>query len=207
MRLVIKGTVQGVGFRPTVYRVARALNLNGHVKNKGGQVEVVIDGDHKIFLNTLMKELPPLARVTGVDMEPWDNCEPGFRIIPSEEGKSSSTIPVDTALCEHCLAELINPSDRRKDFPFINCTNCGARYSAIRGLPYDRPKTTMAPFPMCERCSEEYHDPSDRRFHAQTTSCPDCGPRYTLHAGDGRVVGGIREFAMLLDREIGRAHV
>ncbi len=199
MRLVIKGTVQGVGFRPTVYRVAKSMGLNGYVKNKGSEVEVVIDGDHQRFMNALKDNLPPMAEVTAVDKYQKTWIETGFHIVPSEEGNRSSTIPVDTAICQDCLSELKTPGNRREDFAFINCTNCGARYSTITGLPYDRPKTTMATFPMCDTCREEYENPVDRRFHAQTTSCPDCGPRYVLYHRNKNEVGGVPEFARLMD--------
>ncbi len=200
MRIVIKGTVQGVGFRPTVYRVAKGMGLNGYVKNKGSEVEVMIDGNHEEFLKNLREDLPPLAKITDVEIFNEDHNEKGFRIVPSEEGKRSSTIPVDTALCSDCLNELISPEDRRFAYPFINCTNCGARYSAITGLPYDRPKTTMAPFPLCRSCAQEYEDPLDRRFHAQTTSCPDCGPKYVLFNKEREKIGGIREFSEKIEK-------
>lgn len=201
MRLVIRGTVQGVGFRPTVYRVARSMGLNGYVKNKGSMVEVVIDGDPKEFMDALRSALPPLAKITEVGFHDEDMDIPqNFHIVRSEEGERSSSIPVDTALCERCIQELRSEKNRRRDFPFINCTDCGARYSAIKGLPYDRPNTTMSPFHMCERCSDEYADPTDRRFHAQTLSCHDCGPHYVLFDRDRKKLGGVPEFAALIER-------
>ncbi|MFO7990955.1 MAG: carbamoyltransferase HypF [Thermoplasmata archaeon] len=201
MRIVLRGTVQGVGFRPTVYRVAEKLGLKGHVKNLGNEVEVVIDGDPEIFLKELRKELPPLAEISEVDIEEKGVKTDTFKIVKSSDGeKRSSTIPVDTALCPECLEELKNPDDRRSGFPFINCTNCGARYSTIRGLPYDRAKTTMKDFPLCEECVEEYKAPSDRRFHAQTISCKKCGPRYVLFDKEKNKIGGIDEFCALLEQ-------
>ena len=199
MRLVIRGTVQGVGFRPTVYRVAKGLGMRGYVKNLGSEVEVLIDGDDGIFLRELRKALPPLANMEEVVVEEAEVFESDFRIVPSSEGSRTSTIPVDTALCCDCLDELRDPQDRRYRYSFINCTNCGARYSAITGLPYDREKTTMSPFAMCARCMGEYQDPGDRRFHAQTTSCPDCGPGYTLYNREKEPVGGVEEFARLME--------
>lgn len=200
MRIVIKGTVQGVGFRPTVYRVAKGMGLNGYVKNKGSEVEVMIDGNHEEFLENLREDLPPLAKITDVEIFNDSHNEKGFCIVPSEEGKRSSTIPVDTAVCRDCLNELRAPEDRRFAYPFINCTNCGARYSAITGLPYDRPKTTMAPFPLCRSCAQEYEDPLDRRFHAQTTSCPDCGPKYVLFNKEREKIGGVQEFSEKIEK-------
>ncbi len=200
MRIVIKGTVQGVGFRPTVYRVAKSLDLSGHVKNMGSEVEVLIDGDVDEFIYELEKNLPPLAEITEVDTYEERVEREDFAIVPSSEGeKESSTIPVDTALCDDCLEEMRTAGDRREKYAFTNCTNCGARYSAIYSLPYDREKTTMKEFPMCEVCKEEYEDPMDRRFHAQTTSCPDCGPHYTLYNADKEKLGGIDVFCELIE--------
>ncbi|MFW6375707.1 MAG: carbamoyltransferase HypF [Thermoplasmatota archaeon] len=204
MRIVIKGTVQGVGFRPTVYRVAKSLGLKGHVKNMGSEVEVVIDGDVEVFIHELEENLPPLAEITEIDTYEETVDDDVFEIVPSSEGeKESSTIPVDTALCEECLEEMRAEGNRREEYAFTNCTNCGARYSAIYSLPYDREKTTMKEFSMCEDCREEYEDPMDRRFHAQTTSCPDCGPHYTLYNAEKEELGGIDEFCELIkDGEI-----
>lgn len=199
MRIVLKGTVQGVGFRPTVYRVAKSLGLKGYVKNLGSEVEVLLDKDEDKFLKDLRKNLPPLAEITKIERYEQDVDHDDFEIVPSSDGeRESSTIPVDTAVCDDCLEELFDPEDRRYDFPFINCTNCGARYTAIQGLPYDREKTTMAPFPMCGQCLEEYKDASNRRFHAQTTSCPECGPSYTLYNSKKENIGGVNEFCELI---------
>ncbi|MFW6196509.1 MAG: carbamoyltransferase HypF [Thermoplasmatota archaeon] len=200
MRIVIKGTVQGVGFRPTVYRVAKSLGLKGHVKNMGSEVEVVIDGDVDEFITELEENLPPLAEITEIDIYEERVDREDFEIVPSSKGeKKSSTIPVDTALCEDCSEEMRTKGDRREGYAFTNCTNCGARYSAIYSLPYDREKTTMKEFPMCEDCREEYEDPMNRRFHAQTTSCPDCGPHYTLYNAEKEELGGIDEFCELIE--------
>ncbi|MGM0405805.1 MAG: Sua5/YciO/YrdC/YwlC family protein, partial [Thermoplasmatota archaeon] len=206
MRLILKGTVQGVGFRPAVYRVAESLDLNGHVKNMGSEVEVLIDGDPDTFLEKLKKELPPLAEITSVEVIEDHADAEEFRILNSSEGERSSTLPVDTALCRDCLEEIRSIEDRRYRYPFTNCTNCGARFTAIYSLPYDRDKTTMDDFPMCEKCKREYEDPSDRRFHAQTTSCPICGPSYTLYNPDRDVIGGVDEFCEIIgEGEIGVA--
>ncbi|MEF8873633.1 MAG: carbamoyltransferase HypF [Candidatus Thermoplasmatota archaeon] len=200
MRLVLKGTVQGVGFRPTVYRVADELGLKGYVKNRGSEVEVVIDGGVDEFLERLEDELPPLAEINDIEKYEQEVAREDFQIVESSSGeRESSTIPVDTALCDDCIEEMKDQADRRKDYAFTNCTNCGARYSAIYSLPYDRDKTTMEPFPMCEDCLEEYQDPMDRRFHAQTTSCPKCGPSYTLYDENNREIGGLEEFCKFIE--------
>ncbi len=201
MKLILKGTVQGVGFRPTVYRVAKSLNLKGYVKNKGGEVEVVIDRDHKLFLKKLKENLPPLAEIKDIEKYEENIEKEDFCIVKSSHGeKESSTIPVDTALCEDCIEEMKDEDDRRENYAFTNCTNCGARYSAIYSLPYDRKKTTMEPFPMCDDCVEEYENPMDRRFHAQTISCPRCGPEYTLYDEEKNKIGGISEFVDLIEK-------
>ena len=201
MKLILKGTVQGVGFRPTVYRVAKSLGLNGYVKNKGGEVEVVIDRDQDVFLTKLKESLPPLAEIKEVEKQEESVTKKGFEIVKSSQGeKESSTIPVDTSLCEDCLEEMKDDKDRRESYAFTNCTNCGARYSAIYSLPYDREKTTMKPFLMCEDCLEEYKDPMDRRFHAQTISCPKCGPGYTLYDEEKNKIGGVSDFIDLIEK-------
>ncbi len=199
-RIIIRGVVQGVGFRPAVYRLAKEMGLCGHVKNTGSNVEIHIDGDAEVFISALVRALPPLARIDGVMVSdsPAPNTE--FEIIPSSTGQRSSPLPPDAAMCDDCLEELSNNTDHRHDFPFINCTNCGARFSVIYDLPYDRPKTSMDDFPVCERCAGEYDDPLDRRFHAQTISCPDCGPRFRLEGLSAP--DPISEFAKQLDSGI-----
>jgi len=198
--LILRGTVQGVGFRPTVYRVARKLGLKGYVKNKGSEVEVVIDGDEEKFLEKLKDHLPPLADIEEVEKFEQKVSMEDFEIVESSSGeRESSTIPVDTALCDDCIEEMKDPEDRRGGYAFTNCTNCGARYSAIYTLPYDREKTTMAPFSLCKDCLKEYRDPMDRRFHAQTISCPKCGPTYTLYDEEKNEIGGIEEFCRSIE--------
>ena len=179
-RIVIQGIVQGVGFRPTVYRVARSLELRGHVLNTGSNVEVIINGNPDIFMDALKEALPPLARIDVYSVEECSEPDNDFQIIQSSMGSRNSPLPPDAAICPDCLAELFHPENLRYQFPFINCTNCGARFSVIYDMPYDRPKTSMDDFPMCQSCKQEYENPEDRRFHAQTTSCPECGPRYRL---------------------------
>ncbi len=204
MKLLIKGVVQGVGFRPTVVRVARSLALKGYVQNKGSHVEVYLESGEEEFIERLREELPPLARIDEIVQvkEEAAHTYEGFVIVGSEDGLRSSIIPPDTAICDNCLKELFDPSDRRHLFPFINCTNCGARFTAIYALPYDRKNTSMGDFPMCDECLREYTDEENRRFHAQTTSCPDCGPHYTLYGSNAEelpVDDPIKEYAMLMD--------
>jgi len=174
-----------VGFRPFVYRLASELNLTGHVFNHPEGVEIEVQGpknDINLLVARLKTDAPPLARVQDVKTEEIealpDADDATFRIIHSSTGKTADThISPDVAPCPECLAELMNRSDRRHLYPFINCTNCGPRYTIVESLPYDRPKTTMKGFAMCEACKAEYLDPEDRRFHAQPNACAACGPQ------------------------------
>jgi hydrogenase maturation protein HypF len=193
VRARVEGTVQGVGFRPFVYRLARELGLAGWVLNDERGVLLEVEGDEPTvaaFLERLSAEAPPLATVERVASEPVPpSGEPGFRIVESERsGEPAALVSPDTATCEDCLAELFDPADRRHRYPFINCTNCGPRFTIVRDVPYDRPHTTMASFRMCADCRREYEDPSDRRFHAQPNACPRCGPRPTLTDSERRPV-------------------
>ncbi len=205
MKIVVSGTVQGVGFRPTVYRVAQSLGLKGYVLNKGSNVEIGIERDAQKdeFLNSLLKKLPPLAAIDKIEVtnEPVTGYT-DFEIINSSDGKKTSVTPVDTAICEECVRELFDKNNRRYLYPFINCTNCGARFSVIERVPYDRAHTSMQDFTMCEACLAEYRSPEDRRFHAQTISCPRCGPKYTLYEKNGAALDDenpIKTFAQLVD--------
>jgi hydrogenase maturation protein HypF len=184
----VQGVVQGVGFRPFVYSLATGLGLTGLVGNDVDGVFAEVEGPDAAvseFLDRLQRDAPPLARIERVSttaMVPRRSA--GFVIAPSEaQGPRRTLISADTATCADCLRELADPADRRFGYPFINCTNCGPRFTIVRDVPYDRPLTTMAPFAMCERCAAEYHDPADRRFHAQPTCCPACGPRLQLLRG------------------------
>ncbi len=183
-RFLINGIVQGVGFRPFVYRLARGLDLTGWVRNTPAGVEAEVQGlpgSMASFRQSIKAESPPLAAISAIseqEIPPLDDRE--FIILPSAGGKPAIQIAPDSALCAECLQELFDPADRRYRYPFINCTNCGPRYSIITGIPYDRPKTTMAGFPMCPDCLQEYRDPENRRFHAQPNACPVCGPRVQL---------------------------
>ncbi|MGI8729371.1 MAG: carbamoyltransferase HypF [Solirubrobacteraceae bacterium] len=193
VRVRVDGTVQGVGYRPFVYRLADELGVAGWVLNdeRGVLVEVEAASDVvQTFLQRLRSEAPPLADVRGVDAEDVDALgEPGFEIVASERGGAASApVTADSATCADCLAELADPADRRHRYPFLNCTNCGPRFTIVRGVPYDRPQTTMAGFAMCAACQAEYDDPRDRRFHAQPNACPVCGPQVRLLERDGSVV-------------------
>jgi len=208
MRIRVTGVVQGVGFRPCVYKIATEMGLTGYVRNNGSNVEVVLDDDHNKFIVRLKAELPPLAKIENITIENSDDVDMAeykkFTILMSRSGERSSVIPADSALCDNCTEELFSPSDRRYLYPFINCTDCGARYSLIKDVPYDRPKTSMAGFDMCPSCLDEYKNPGNRRFHAQTTACPVCGPKFTLHDSEGAVLetnqeGCFKEFAACLN--------
>ena len=186
-RMRVTGTVQGVGYRPFVYRTAVALGLSGYVLNDSSGVLIEAEGpaEHVAELTRrLVDEAPPLARVAGVTVERVEVVGvPGFSIAESRDaGAPDSPVSIDTATCPDCLAEVDDPSDRRHGYAFTNCTNCGPRYTIVQGVPYDRPATTMSAFTMCTRCQTEYDDPADRRFHAQPNACPACGPqlRWTL---------------------------
>jgi hydrogenase maturation protein HypF len=189
-RVEVAGIVQGVGFRPFVFRLAERLGLGGQVYNDDSGVVVEVEGEPTAvaaFAAALSAEAPPLARVTAVRATTIPpRGERGFRIVASDGGARRTTlISPDVAVCDDCLAELWDPADRRHRYAFINCTNCGPRYTIIADLPYDRPQTTMRGFTMCAACQAEYDDPRSRRFHAQPNACPACGPRLALVAPDG----------------------
>jgi hydrogenase maturation protein HypF len=189
VRIRVEGTVQGVGFRPFVYRLANELGLSGHVCNDARGVLVEAEGDGAAIerlLDALAGSPPPLAvveRVAAEELAPVGDR--GFQIVASGRGdEPDALVSPDTATCEACLAELFDPADRRHRYPFVNCTDCGPRLTIVTGVPYDRPLTTMAGFEMCQACRREYEDPRDRRFHAQPNACPACGPRVRLLGAD-----------------------
>jgi hydrogenase maturation protein HypF len=193
-RFRVTGTVQGVGFRPFVYRLATELGLVGFVQNDSAGVLIEAEGTTS-QLDELGRrvaaEPPPLARVTSVTATviPVTVIGDNRRFVIAESadnGLAAAPVSVDTATCPDCLAEVDDPADRRYRYPFTNCTNCGPRYTIVLGVPYDRPATTMAGFVMCPECQKEYDDPGDRRFHAQPNACPTCGPRLSWHQPDGR---------------------
>jgi hydrogenase maturation protein HypF len=203
----VEGTVQGVGFRPFVYSLATGLGLGGHVGNDADGVFAEVEGAPAAvdeFLAALERDAPPLARIERVatkNIPP--NGSAAFEISPSGPGGPRNTlIAADSAMCADCLRELTDPADRRFGYPFINCTNCGPRFTIVTDVPYDRAATTMAAFAMCDRCAAEYHDPADRRFHAQPVCCPACGPRLSLRHPDGSAIHGdpVQAAATLLRR-------
>lgn len=181
----ITGIVQGVGFRPFVYNLAIKLNLKGWVKNTSAGVDIEVDGEQDVldsFVKALSDEAPPLSRIDELTASPRPaNGFTSFDIHHSESIVGAfQPISPDVAICDDCLRELFDSNDRRYRYPFINCTNCGPRFTIIQDIPYDRPKTTMAPFIMCADCEREYNDPTNRRFHAQPVACPKCGPQVTF---------------------------
>jgi hydrogenase maturation protein HypF len=194
VRARVEGTVQGVGFRPYVYRLSHELGLVGWVLNDSQGVLLEVEGGAgpvNEFFTRLEAEAPPLALVERVVREarhPEGDREFTIRASPAG-GRASAPVTPDTATCTDCLRELFDPDDRRYRYPFINCTNCGPRFTIVRGVPYDRPLTTMTGFEMCAECRAEYDDPSDRRFHAQPNACPVCGPSVSL-VGGGTFSGG-----------------
>jgi hydrogenase maturation protein HypF len=204
-RVVVFGVVQGVGFRPFVYRIARELGYRGWVKNIGPGVEIHLEsdrpGDFRKFVRRLERERPPLARIESLTLEPAAAREcRDFRVRKSGAGESFVFISPDIATCRPCLEEILTPGERRFGYPFTNCTDCGPRYTIVKSLPYDRARTTMARFRMCPDCRREYSDPADRRYHAQPIACPVCGPKVTLlEARSGQTLeGGIERAAALI---------
>ncbi|GFE57198.1 carbamoyltransferase HypF [Geobacter sp. AOG1] len=220
IRIEIEGIVQGVGFRPFIYRLADRHRLRGWVRNTGRGVLVEAEGesaDLEPFLAAISSEAPPLAVITALRcMELSPTGEAGFAILASGDGESRAMVSPDCDVCPDCLAELFDPTDRRYRYPFINCTNCGPRYSIITGTPYDRPLTTMASFAMCSACRAEYENPASRRFHAQPNACPACGPRLRLTTAAGDDVAGdpldgairlLREGRILAVKGVGGYHL
>ena len=186
MRILIRGTVQGVGFRPTVYRAADHVGASGKVWNNGSDVVIETDKGEEL-LKELLATLPPLARINSI--EKYDSeyeGSKGFSIIGSEKKGKGASIPADSAVCDDCLKEMFS-SGRRSNYPFTTCTNCGPRFTLLKGMPYDRPLTSMDVFPLCPECSKEFKDPLDRRFHHQTICCPVCGPQYRLEDDNGMI--------------------
>jgi len=221
-RLRVRGQVQGVGFRPFVYRIATECRLAGWVRNDSAGVEIEIEGPAAAlasFEARLASEAPRLAHIVSLeagDLPALGDVEP-FGIIASGGGGGGAHVTPDTAVCPDCLAELFDPGNRRWRYPFINCTHCGPRYTITRALPYDRPNTSMASFPMCAACLAEYGDPLHRRFHAQPNACADCGPSLTLLGANGQPLPAgdafagtlvlLREGAILAIKGLGGFHL
>lgn len=218
--ITIRGIVQGVGFRPFVYRLAAAAGLSGWVRNGADGVTIEIQGGEKEleqFLFSLEHEAPPLALIQSLHSATMPLvADNSFRIIASSSEAGSTPVPPDCDVCPDCIRELFDPTNRRYRYPFINCTNCGPRYSIITATPYDRPNTTMAKFPLCPECEREYRDPLNRRFHAQPVACTACGPALTIHdaagnelAGDplGLAVAGLKDGKIVAIKGVGGYHL
>lgn len=193
--VIIKGIVQGVGFRPFIYTLAKSLSLHGEVWNQGADVIIFVEGTQEQmdrFLTELKRNPPALARIKSLEAKPakWHGYS-DFTIEASSSSEDSKVyISPDVGVCKACERELLDPADRRYQYPFINCTNCGPRFTIIKGVPYDRPLTTMAKFEMCEQCDKEYRNPGDRRYHAQPISCYHCGPQLRLLDREGNGIPG-----------------
>ncbi|MBA3725492.1 MAG: carbamoyltransferase HypF [Armatimonadetes bacterium] len=200
-RFLVEGTVQGVGFRPFVRRLATRHRLSGWVVNRAGEVEIEVEGHPSavaLFEKHLRNDAPPLALISRLDIQDRDTVgESVFNILPSVRGELRGLpVPPDMATCEACVKELFDPKDRRYRYPFINCTDCGPRFTIVREFPYDRDKTSMASFQMCAECRNEYENPDNRRYHAQPNACPVCGPQAALRH-EGAVIA-VRDDAMKL---------
>ncbi|MFM2043001.1 MAG: carbamoyltransferase HypF, partial [Pseudomonadota bacterium] len=208
LRVRVRGLVQGVGFRPHVYTLARRHALGGWVLNDADGVLLEVEGAAvQPFLRDLVDKAPPLSRIDGVEsaIVPAEGAMT-FTIRDSGHGGAASTaIGPDTGLCADCLGEMCDPADRRYGYAFITCTNCGPRYTIARGLPYDRPLTSMAGFPLCPACDRDYHDPGDRRFHAQPLACPVCGPRLSMPVDE--VVDRLRRGEIVAIKGLGGFHL
>lgn len=195
-RAVIKltGAVQGVGFRPFVYNLAKRYGLRGFILNDGKGVIIEVEGEEKVikdFILSIHNEKPRLANIFSQSVEFFEELKnyENFKILESNSNTEKNVfILPDISTCDECLRELYDPSDRRYMYPFINCTNCGPRFSIIEKLPYDRENTTMKKFKMCPECEKEYTDPSNRRFHAQPNACPVCGPEISLYTKDKQLI-------------------
>ena len=199
--LRVRGTVQGVGFRPSVFRLAAVEGLGGFVRNDSDGVWIELEGDAETisrFPGRLRRDAPPLSRIEAIEITPLlARGDVQFRVAPSERAAAATAaIPSDAATCTECLRELFDPGNRRFRYPFVNCTDCGPRYTIVRDVPYDRARTTMSAFPLCTPCRAEYEDPFDRRFHAEPNACPECGPSVEFVRPGGHPLpadGGLRE--------------
>ena len=215
----VRGTVQGVGFRPTVWRLAHENDLVGYVLNDSEGVLITTTGEQghiARFLDCLEANPPPLASIDSLEIQALDEIMAfdGFDIADSVGGETRTNVTADAATCPECWAEMLDPQERRYRYPFTNCTHCGPRLSIVTGVPYDRASTTMAPFVMCEACAAEYRDPADRRFHAQPIACPACGPKLWIEdpslADDAPLDAAIRQLKdgkILAIRGLGGFHL
>ena len=190
LKILTQGIVQGVGFRPYVYRLASELNLKGYVRNLGNVVEIIIEGENTdLFVDRLPKELPPIAKINSMEVESIkENNYADFEIIESGDSYSGiSVIPPDIAICDKCLEEIRNPNDRRYKYAFNACTDCGPRFTVIESVPYDRIRTSMDEFPLCDDCLVEYREPLNRRYHGEAICCGDCGPQMEIYDGLNKI--------------------
>ena len=208
-RILVQGIVQGVGFRPNVYRLAKALKLKGFVRNLGNVVEILVEGEKNdiyTFTRDLKLKKPPISKIYSVEIEWLDAVAPSpfvdFQILDSSKNFSgSSVIPPDVATCDLCLAEVMKRGERRYNYPFTACTDCGPRFTVISSIPYDRERTSMETFPLCPECLVEYENPEDRRYHAEATCCPFCGPEvYLYHEEKIKCKNPIEEAVKLIDK-------
>ena len=186
LKILTQGIVQGVGFRPYVYRLASELKLNGYVRNLGNVVEIIVEGDNSdLFVDRLPNELPPIAKISSMEVEEIEeNDYADFEIIESGDSYSGiSVIPPDIAICDKCLEEIRNPNDRRYKYAFNACTDCGPRFTVIESVPYDRIRTSMDEFPLCDDCLVEYKEPLNRRYHGEAICCSECGPQMEIYEG------------------------
>jgi hydrogenase maturation protein HypF len=220
-QIIVKGIVQGVGFRPFVYNLAASLGLNGYVTNTSDGVVIDVEGTRTSeFVQKLKDDAPPLSKITDVSVTPLPlHGYAGFTIQRSVDRAGFTLISPDVSICSDCLREMLDPADRRYLYPFINCTNCGPRYSITKSVPYDRPNTTMADFILCPDCLREYHDPRDRRFHAQPNACPVCGPnvqfkvqnaKFKITNGDNPITSAItmlKQGGIVAIKGIGGFHI
>jgi hydrogenase maturation protein HypF len=223
VEIIVSGVVQGVGFRPFVYRIAQRFGIRGTVLNDGRGVVIVAQASPlqlEDFARALRQEQPPLAKIAFLDIRPRQQSRvfETFEIIASKAaGAATAWVPADSFVCDDCLGEMNDPTDRRFSYPFINCTNCGPRYSIIERLPYDRANTAMRDFTMCAQCQAEYEDPGDRHFHAQPNACPACGPRLQLVDNTGAEVatddipgfvrGALRAGKIIAIKSVGGFHL
>jgi hydrogenase maturation protein HypF len=205
-----RGTVQGVGFRPAIHRIATSLGLTGWVINDPQGATLEIEGPAHVvdeFLDRLQTDLPPLARLDKIERE---ECEPigeeDFEVRTSTLGRrEGALVPPDAILCADCRREMDDELDRRYHYPFTTCTNCGPRFTLVRSLPYDRERTSMGCFPLCVDCEHEYTDTADRRFHAEPVACPACGPRLWLADGEGKELESVDDPVSTAREELMRA--
>lgn len=205
--LLVDGIVQGVGFRPTIYRLAKVMKLNGYVRNMGNIVEIVVQGtydDIKLFIDQIQEHKPIRSEINNIHVDIHEQTTPKYNdftiVNSSNEISGTAVIPPDMSICDECLDEILDTNNQHYYYPFTACTNCGPRFTIIDEVPYDRKNTTMKKFPLCKHCNQEYTNPLDRRYHAEATCCPDCGPEVYLYK-DGKIPtrDPIRQTSQLID--------